>query len=82
MIELDMEFIGALIVIILIICFVAGCFFGGGWLVQYNVEHWASWMKGSDVDVNYWKCCIAGVFVGWNIGIPATLVTWVISLSK
>lgn len=79
---MDWEFTGSLIVIGLVIGILAGAFFGGGWLVQYNVEHWATWNKGSDVDVSYWKCCIAGVFVGWNLAVPATLVTWVISLSK
>jgi len=56
-------------------------FFIGGWLVQYSIEFWASRFGNKEVDASYLLCCIAGVFVGWNIAIPIALLTWVYDLA-
>jgi len=50
-------------------------------MVQYNIEFWASRAADKPIDIAYWKCGIAGMFIGWNVAIPATLVKWIFSLA-
>jgi hypothetical protein len=49
----------------------------GGLLLQYVVEFWARRMKDKPVDAPYWACCIASVFIGWNVVPIAAVVTWI-----
>ena len=70
--------IGIVIVaIVLILIFVVAI---GGRMIEYTLEYWISQARGEAVDISYMGSCIAALFVGWNIGIPATLVTWVVSM--
>ena len=52
-------------------------FFVGGFMVEYVLEVWLTFAKGCPVDVSYWLCGFAGIFVGWNFAIPATIITWI-----
>jgi len=63
----------------LLVVFVIG-FFIGGYCIQYTLEYWIGYHKAEVVDVSFLMCGIIGVFLGWNLGIVAALVTWVVSL--
>ena len=52
----------------------------GGWMIEYSVEYWISMAKGEPVDVSYGISCVAALFIGWNIGIPAAVITWISSM--
>jgi hypothetical protein len=70
--------LGCLVVIFLIVCF--GVFIGGA-MLQYIIEFWASRNAEQPVDVAYWKCCLLGLPLGWNVAIPAVIITWIVDLS-
>lgn len=51
----------------------------GGLAIEYVVEFWASYVKKTPVDVPYFPCAVAGIFFGWNVGVPLALLTWILS---
>lgn len=55
-------------------------FFIGGLLVQYSVEFWTSLLTHEEVDAPYRACCIAGIFIGWNIAIPVAAITGIVDI--
>ncbi len=65
----------ALIVLIVWILLIAFVITVGGWCIEYTLEYWLSRNKAQAVDVSYFLCCGAALFVGWNIGIPAAIIT-------
>jgi len=70
--------------VVAVIAVLAVLFFGftiGSRMIRYNVEFWILKITHKEVDVNFWLCGVAGVFVGWNIAIPCTLVTWIVSMA-
>ncbi len=50
----------------------------GGFATQYVVEFWGSMLNGVPVDVPFWACAIAGIFIG-EVTIPAAIATWLLS---
>lgn len=50
----------------------------GGLATEYIVEFWAGYAKGVPVDVPFFPCAIAGLFVG-TAAIPLAVATWVLS---
>jgi len=71
-----MNFLEVLIVWCLILLFGV---FVGGLAIQYTVEYWLSSSREEPVDVSYGWCCVGGFFFGWNIGIPAAIITKIVS---
>lgn len=50
----------------------------GGLATQYVFEFWVSYIKGAPVNLPFWPCALAGLFVG-EFTVPIALVTWVLS---
>ena len=50
----------------------------GGFSVQYLVEFWASYIKGVPVDIPFFPCYIAGIFIG-SATILFSILTWLMS---
>lgn len=50
----------------------------GGICTQYVVEFWGSYIKETVVDVPFFPCAIAGLFLG-EIIIPLAVFTWIMS---
>jgi hypothetical protein len=62
-----------------------GCFFYliiaatlGGFCTEYTVEFWGGLIKGVPVDVPFYVCMIAALFIG-SLAVPAAILTWLIS---
>jgi len=66
---------GSLLLIFLIINLLIG-----GLATEYVVEFWGSVIKGAPMDVPFFPCAIAGLFLG-EFTIPAAAVTWIISFA-
>jgi hypothetical protein len=69
----------ALMWFVCVLLFMTFNIFVGGFCVEYVIEHWASYLKGVPVDVAFWKCCIAGLFLG-EIAVPLAILTWIVML--
>ncbi|NCN07746.1 hypothetical protein GW933_03560 [Candidatus Falkowbacteria bacterium] len=50
----------------------------GGICTEYVVEFWSSYFKEVAVDVSFWPCALAGLFLG-EITIPLALFTYIMS---
>lgn len=50
----------------------------GGFATEYVVEYWGSYFKGYQVDVPFFPCAVAGVFLG-QFTIPLAVCTWILS---
>lgn len=72
-----MNVLGLAILTILLVLF--GVFIGGR-LIEYSIEYWVGQFKDSPVDIPRGPCYAAGFFFGWNIGIPAGVITWITSM--
>jgi len=64
-----------------------GCFFIilflnlvlGGLATEYVLETWLTYLKETLIDIPFWPCAIAGLFIG-EITIPLAIFTWIIFL--
>lgn len=52
----------------------------GGLATEYVVEYWASYSRQTPVDVPFFPCAVAGLFLG-ELTIPLAIVTWVLSFA-
>ncbi len=50
----------------------------GGFATEYVIEYWGSFIKGEIVDIPFFPCFIAGIFI-YKIIIPIAIITWLIS---
>lgn len=65
------------VLIVMIVLGLIGAFVGG-LMIQYEIEFWIELITDRHVDIAYWKCCIGGIFIGWNLAVPVLLVTWIV----
>jgi hypothetical protein len=54
-------------------------FFVGGLMVEYCIEFWASYAKGQQVDIPFFAAGLAGLLLSWNVALPATIITFILS---
>lgn len=50
----------------------------GGLLTEYVFEFWLSYIKGVPVNIPFWICMIAGLFLG-QFMLPAAIITLLFS---
>ncbi len=50
----------------------------GGIATQYTIEYWGSAVKGTEVNVSFKYCFLAGIFLG-EITIPVAIGTLIVS---
>jgi len=64
-------------------CIVASAFLGwilaGGWCIEYSLETWLEYVKGTVIDVPYWICCLISIPLG-GLGWTAAILTWIIMM--
>jgi hypothetical protein len=52
----------------------------GGLLTEYVFEFWLSYLKEVPVNIPFWICIIAGLFIGQFV-VPAAMVTLLFSFA-
>lgn len=50
----------------------------GGLCTQYVAEYWGAMIKEDPVDIPFWICMVAGLFLG-EVAVPAAIITWLIA---
>ena len=61
---------------ILVVLFINIMF--GGLAVEYVIEYWGAFFKGAAVDVPFFACAVAGLFLA-GLAYSIAIVTWLIS---
>ena len=50
----------------------------GGHCTEYVIEYWVPFIVDKPVDIPFYACAIAGLFVS-TVTVPAAIITWLCS---